>query len=305
MLLCSLFFLWFGSMDVKQIKYGLIETCKRTGTIDLSHQGLEEVPSWVWRISSLVKLDLEGNALTHFVIPKDAAVPALECIYLRGNKIATFSTKCKELPHLAVVDLRDNLIAEMPTAFSLVVGNSGFWMFRGFSEAPTTAATPFQKFAPKDDSFWTTFGGAPCTLFHASMKKSRDGKMLASHAGHLFRYYYWSRRHYPSTDSQAGFWMRVENCPVYEQVLDLIGLKPKERLNDRLVQNRILQKWNVDNAEAVLAESLIEEEEPEYDKMRQEKKNLTNERERKAKIADQALNRERRHNARVKLDESM
>ncbi len=54
------------SVFSKDERKALEQVVGRTGTLDLSYRGLEEVPEWVFRLTGLRRLLVHHNRLTHF-----------------------------------------------------------------------------------------------------------------------------------------------------------------------------------------------------------------------------------------------
>ncbi|XP_014089988.2 leucine-rich repeat-containing protein 40 isoform X5 [Bactrocera oleae] len=114
----------------------------RVSELLLSHNHIKELPSDLVNMRSLQKLDLNNNDL--IALPEDmGSLRKLLCLYLQHNDITQLPTFegcqnlqdlyvannlvaklpesfCSNLPHLKILDLRDNKITKIPDEISLL-----------------------------------------------------------------------------------------------------------------------------------------------------------------------------------------
>ena len=105
-----------SNLEKKQLEAVVAET----GVLDLSYRELSEVPSFVWKLSSLRVLRLDHNVLEgHLRLPKDINVPLLQRLDLSHNRITRVPKEFANFadPHFEMLDLSFNQLTELPIEF--------------------------------------------------------------------------------------------------------------------------------------------------------------------------------------------
>jgi len=100
-----------------------IEEARREGTIvlDLSGQGLTEVPAELWQLTGLTSLDLSNNQLTE--VPAGLGqLTGLDYLNLASNQLTEVPAELWQLTGLTSLDLSDNHLAEVPAELGQLTG---------------------------------------------------------------------------------------------------------------------------------------------------------------------------------------
>jgi len=85
--------------------------------LDLSHEGLTELPDSVTNLTKLKSLDLSGNRLTE--LPESIVnLTNLTTFYLSENRVSALPDSVANLTNLTTLDLRNNQINELPESIS-------------------------------------------------------------------------------------------------------------------------------------------------------------------------------------------
>ena len=85
----------------------------RVCVIDLTHQGLVEMPETLVKFVNLRELQLHNNRLTH-LSPKIASLTNLEDLYLFDNQLFDLSPEIGKLRNLRNLNLRNNSLTSLP-----------------------------------------------------------------------------------------------------------------------------------------------------------------------------------------------
>lgn len=92
--------------------------------MQLQNNNIQELPSELWRLTSLEELNLGHNQLKS--IPKKISLLVnLKELYLHSNQIDEIPSDIGKLPHLVVLDLTDNQLTCLPAELLKLE----FWQF--------------------------------------------------------------------------------------------------------------------------------------------------------------------------------
>jgi Leucine-rich repeat (LRR) protein len=94
----------------------LQERVREDGVLDLSFQGLTEVPPWVWTLTNLRSLNLSHNEIADVKVPRDAKLPLLEDVDLSFNRLTRLPQQFQQLAELApfrFLDVSSNDICDV------------------------------------------------------------------------------------------------------------------------------------------------------------------------------------------------
>jgi hypothetical protein len=144
------------------------------GVLDLSFQNLEEVPSWVWYLSSLKSLILNNNKIAKLSVPKDANVPALESIDLSSNLLQELPQDLAsrfESHNFRFLDVSSNRLKCLPDEFFV------FFEDRKLQISFKTRGARGSVLAQARDPNWGGWHGKfPKEGFHFVRSKGRYGR---------------------------------------------------------------------------------------------------------------------------------
>ncbi len=88
-------------------------------TLDLSNQGIEELPPEIGQLTNLKELDLSGNNLTQLPIEIGGLIN-LEVLKLRGNYLKTLPITFNHIQKLILLDLSYNQLSSFPEEITFI-----------------------------------------------------------------------------------------------------------------------------------------------------------------------------------------
>ncbi len=97
----------------------LQDKVREDGVLDLSFQGLTEVPPWVWTLTHLRVLNLAHNEIARVRVPRGVKLPALEHVDLSHNRLTELPQQFAELaesPTFRFLDVTSNQIEKVSSA---------------------------------------------------------------------------------------------------------------------------------------------------------------------------------------------
>lgn len=104
-----------GTLKTQSAIRELIEKSYSQGenTLDLSNQGIEELPPEIGQLTNLKELDLSGNTLTKLPI-EIGQLTNLEVLKLSGNRLTRLPKSLVRIQKLTILDLSNNQLSAVP-----------------------------------------------------------------------------------------------------------------------------------------------------------------------------------------------
>jgi len=91
----------------------VFEAAHKTGVLHLSYLGLTSIPTQIFSIPNLIRLDLSNNEITS--IPKEiGTLRQLEQLWLNNNPLVSLPEEIQGCKNLKILDLRDTLLSTLP-----------------------------------------------------------------------------------------------------------------------------------------------------------------------------------------------
>lgn len=100
--------------EIKNETGTTIPTVSPARLLDLSGQGLEKVPSDIFKRTNLESLDLSGNNLTGAIPAEIRFLKNLRVLDLSGNQMTGLPAELGQLNRLEVLDVSDNALTGLP-----------------------------------------------------------------------------------------------------------------------------------------------------------------------------------------------
>ncbi|GMI37912.1 hypothetical protein TrRE_jg12390 [Triparma retinervis] len=91
----------------------LYEQAKRSRILHLNDRGLDSIPSPVFNLDMITRLDLSYNNITE-IPPEIQYMTNLENLWLNGNPLKSVPTELQHCRKLKVLDIRDTMVETMP-----------------------------------------------------------------------------------------------------------------------------------------------------------------------------------------------